>query len=71
MYLVDAQNVEDDPSMSGKRCSEVWTRLDVSSVPLGSEVDLVYEQVLGSNRSQLVAVRRCIPPIPDQAGMKK
>lgn len=48
---------ENDNTMRGLRCATVFTKLDeVTQLVPDSFVDLVYQQVLGSNKARLVAV---------------
>lgn len=42
--------------MEGQRAAAVFTKLPVGHLKIGSKVDLVYEQILGSNKTRLVAV---------------
>ena len=49
-------NKEDEDNFKGYRVADIFTRLDVSRIPLESTIDLVYEQALGSNKARLVAV---------------
>lgn len=51
---------ENDPSgMRGQRCAAVFTKLDVSGLKIGGNIDLAYEQILGSNKTRLVAITNC------------
>lgn len=57
LHVVSTVNENEAGVMVGRRCATVFTKLDVSQIPLDSVVDLVYEQQLGSNKSRLVAIQ--------------
>lgn len=48
--------VENGTGMVGQRVAAVFTKLDIKHLKVGGNVELVYEQLLGSNKSRLVAV---------------
>lgn len=47
---------ENDNGMKGYRVADIFTKLDVSAIPINSIIELVYEQTLGSSKSRLVAI---------------
>lgn len=53
---VVADYEENDNMMTGRRCAAIFTRLDVSKLKIGANIDLVYDQVLGSTKARLVAI---------------
>ena len=53
---VVAVAADSSDTMQGNRVATVFTKLDVSAIPVGAVVDLVYEQTLGSKASRLVSI---------------
>ena len=47
---------ENTADMQGNRVATIFTKLNVSAIPVGAVVDLVYDVTLGSKVSKLVSI---------------
>lgn len=58
LHVVDALP-ENSDIMQGQRVAAIFTRLPCHELKIGGNIDLGYEQSLGSNKSRLVSVSNC------------
>lgn len=56
LHLV-SESTENSKVFHGQRCAKLFTKMDCSHLKVGGNVELVYEQPLGSKFSRLVAIQ--------------